>query len=119
MLLRRKPSPGYLVSLVLCCVVLFNMVRAKKQLERHHHTYYGDATDGSGYDSELDGSYVPGEDASNSSSDISNYRSSESDQPNEPLLSEGWQHVTAIDDVLDTHGQPDIPFTVRSPRTQK
>ena len=75
--------------------VLSTMVRTrgtKIRLDRHHHTQYGDDNE-TVYQEDLDRSFDPELDRESSGSDVSSYRSSESDRPNEPVSSKGWRHV--------------------------
>ena len=82
-------------------------------MERHHDRLYG-ATTGSDYDSELDASFderAGSEDISGS--DVSQYRSSESDEPNEPVEDAGWHFVHPVGPCqpVDERHTPRIPFT--------
>ena len=83
-------------------------------MERHHNRIYGNTT-GSDYDSELDASFDENADPDSvSSSDVS-YRSSESDEPNEPVEDAGWHFVHPVgpcQPVDERHTQR-IPFTGR------
>ena len=85
---------------------------SRGRLLRHTTSRYGDPSDEE-YDSELDGSFDFDNDdnASNSGSDVTSYRSSESDLPNEAVEDNGWVHVNPVDASLpDTRHSADIPF---------